>query len=443
MKQAELSRFTLYPVYKESGIDWLGEIPAHWAVKRLKYLARLNSESLPEDTEPAQQMTYVDIGSVDSLGRITQREQLNFASAPSRARRVVREGDVIVSTVRTYLRAIASIKNPDPGLVVSTGFAVVRPQRLLTTEYAAYALRAPYFVERVVANSKGVSFPAINESELATFELAIPPELEQRAIAAFLDGETTRVDTLVEKKERLIKLLFELRTALITKAVTKGLDPGVAMRDSGVESLEKIPANWSVVRVKTITSEHKQGYYTEEQYVDVGTKLARITDIDDQGNVSFASMPFVNVAEGLEATFSLKEGDFLFARSGTIGRFGVVRKPERAVFASYLIRFRFHSADNEFLRYAFESQYFREGLISSLHGGANQNVHAENIKDQLIALPPIAEQHSIVVFLLHETAKIDKLVRAIRLAVDGLIELRTALVSAGVTGKLDVREELA
>ena len=146
-------RFKPYPAYKDSGVEWLGEIPAHWEVKRLKHMATLNADALPEATDPALEMTYVDIGGVDSLGRIIEQENLTFASAPTRARRLVRDGDVVVSTVRTYLRAIAPIKNPEPRLVVSTGFAVVRPDDDLTTDYAAYVLRAPYFVERVVANS--------------------------------------------------------------------------------------------------------------------------------------------------------------------------------------------------------------------------------------------------------------------------------------------------
>src|SRR2546422_4590013 len=220
-------RFKLYPSYKDSGIEWLGEIPAHWETKRLKYIARLNPEALPEDTDPGMEMVYIDIGGVDSLGRIVERETLTFGAAPSRARRIVRDGDVIVSTVRTYLRAIAAIREPEPGTIVSTGFAVIRPADELTTDFAAYALRAPYFVERVVANSKGVSFPAINESEMATYEIARPPADEQGAIAAFLDRETSRIDALVAKNGRLIELLQEQRTALITGGVTKGLHPNV------------------------------------------------------------------------------------------------------------------------------------------------------------------------------------------------------------------------
>src|SRR5438105_100419 len=190
-------RYKLYPAYKDSGVEWLGEIPAHWEVRRLKHIARVNTEALREDTDPGMEVVYVDIGGVDNLGRIVDRKALTFGAAPSRARRIVRDGDVIVSTVRTYLRAIAAIREPEPGTIVSTGFAVIRPADELTTDFAAYALRAPYFVERVVANSKGVSFPAINESEMATYEVAMPPADEQRAIAAFLDRVTARIDALV------------------------------------------------------------------------------------------------------------------------------------------------------------------------------------------------------------------------------------------------------
>jgi len=118
-------RFPAYPEYKETGVEWLGEIPAHWDVERLKYLATLNDEVLPESTNRSLEMTYVDIGSVDADAGITETEAVVFEKAPSRARRVVRGGDIIVSTVRTYLRAISAITASHPNLIVSTGFAVV------------------------------------------------------------------------------------------------------------------------------------------------------------------------------------------------------------------------------------------------------------------------------------------------------------------------------
>ena len=216
--------FKSYPAYKDSGVEWLGEIPAHWEVKRLKYISTLNNETLPEITDPEFGMLYVDISSVDSIYGITVKEPLVFASAPSRARRLVRDGDVIISTVRTYLRAIAIIRQAEPNLVVSTGFAVVRPKFGFFSRFACYALRSPYFVEKVVAHSVGVSYPAINESQLASLPLALPPLSEQQAIANFLDRETAKIDALVAKIREGIGLLKEYRTALISAAVTGKID---------------------------------------------------------------------------------------------------------------------------------------------------------------------------------------------------------------------------
>ncbi len=208
---------------KNSGVEWLREIPAHWEVKRLKYLSTVNDEALPETTDPDMEFTYVDIGNVDSVRGITGTEDLVFEDAPSRARRVVRQGDVIISTVRTYLKAIARIEPTDANLIVSTGFAVLRP-RELDSGFAAYALSSPYFVDRVVAHSVGVSYPAINTSELACLDIAFPPLPEQQATAAFLDRETAKLDGLVVKVREAIQGLKELRTALISAAVTGRID---------------------------------------------------------------------------------------------------------------------------------------------------------------------------------------------------------------------------
>ena len=205
----------------------------------------------PKLLTPDMEITYVDIGSVDSVAGITGTEDLVFEDAPSRARRIVRQGDIIISTVRTYLKAIARIESTDANLIASTGFAVIRP-RDLDDGFGAYALSAPYFVESVVAHSVGVSYPAINASELVCLDVAYPPIPEQRAIAGFLDRETARIDALVAKKERLIELLQEKRTALISQTVTHGLDPNAPMKDSGVEWLGAIPAHWEVKRVKHI-----------------------------------------------------------------------------------------------------------------------------------------------------------------------------------------------
>jgi type I restriction enzyme S subunit len=438
-----LPRFKPYPAYKDPGVELLGEIPAHWSVRRLKSLASLNPESLAEDTDPSMEMVYVDIGGVDSLGRIVERESLTFTSAPSRARRLVRGGDVIVSTVRTYLRAIAPVNDPEPNLVVSTGFAVVRPADDLTTDYAAFALRAPYFVERVVANSKGVSFPAINESEMATYSLAVPPAREQRAIAGFLDRETARIDALVAKKERLIELLQEKRTALITRAVTRGLDPNVPMKDSGVEWLGEIPAHWEVKPfTKYVVEKSDYRGKTPEKVASgmflVTARNVRMGLIDYECSQEFVAQDEYDeiMRRGLP-----RKGDVLFTTEAPLGNVALIDREDVAL-AQRIIRFRMNAKhfDSRFTLFGMMSDYFQAQLLCLSTGSTAEGLKASKLPLLRLVAPPLTDQYVIVELLDRETARIDTLVAKVRDAIGRLKELRTALISAAVTGKIDVRE---
>ena len=208
---------------KPSGIDWLGDVPEHWEVKRLKYSVSINDEVLPETMEPGFEISYVDISSVDLIRGIVAVEDMVFEQAPSRARRVVRDGDTIVSTVRTYLQAIAPVRNPARNTIVSTGFAVVRPRRI-SSAFLSCVLREPGLIDAIVARSVGVSYPAVNASEIGTLPVPLPAEDEQRAIAAFLDRETAKIDSMVATIETAIERLREYRGALITAAVTGKID---------------------------------------------------------------------------------------------------------------------------------------------------------------------------------------------------------------------------
>lgn len=437
--------FRRYPDYRDTEVEWLGQIPAHWGIKRLKYLASINPESLPEDTDPALEMSYVDIGGVSGTGQIIERESLTFGSAPSRARRLVRDGDVIVSTVRTYLRAIASISKPDPGLVVSTGFGVVRPTHEVTSGFAAYALRSPYFVERVVANSTGVSFPAINESVMSAFDLAVPPESEQLAIAAFLERETARIDALIAKKQQLIELLEERRTAIITRAVTKGLDPSAPMRHSGVEWLGKIPAHWEPTRLKYLVVEPlRYGANEPAELSDPELpRYIRITDIRDDGTLR--SETFRSLPEGVAEPHLLADGDVLFARSGaTVGKtFRYDLSWGRAAHAGYLIRARLDPtrANPRFVHYFTQSEAYSNWLSRTFIQATIENVSADKYASLLVPVPSLGEQVVIVAYLDDGVGRLQRLQGTIREAISRLHELRTALISAAVTGKIDVRDE--
>ena len=197
--------------------------------RRLKYAATINDDVLNEDTEDDYELQYVDIGNAYASGSAREPVTYQFKDAPSRARRRVRDGDIIISCVRTYLQAIAQIQNPPTNLVVSTGFAVVRPSAaFLNPNFANYAFRNPSFLAEIEKRSIGVSYPAINSSDLADIFIHLPSLPRQRAIAEYLDRETARLDSLVAVIKVTISLLMERRATLIAAAVTGQLDIGEA-----------------------------------------------------------------------------------------------------------------------------------------------------------------------------------------------------------------------
>ena len=209
-------------------------------------------------------------------------------------------------------------------------------------------------------------------------------------------------------------------------------------KDSGVEWIGEIPEGWNTKRIRYCLENHKQGFYSEEEYIDDGVKLVRITDIDDLGNINFQKMPFVKISTNDENSFKVNNGDFLFARSGTIGRFGLAENVERSVFASYLIRFRFNNFSPNFLKLVFLSDYFKESLISSLHGGANKNIHAENIKEINIVFPiSIKEQDSIFECVDPKLLSFDELIAKSKEQITILEEKKQATINEAVTKGLD------
>ena len=179
-----------YEAYKDSGIEWIGEIPAGWEVRPIWSLASYNDEVLPENTTANYSFEYIDISSV-SEGSIVSKTPQVFSAAPSRARRIVRRGDVLLSTVRTYLKAIALADEHHDGCIASTGFCVLRPKEDVNGRWFGYAISEKTIIDEVVARSVGVSYPAINASDLVKLQLRCPPAEEQKAIADYLDASWT------------------------------------------------------------------------------------------------------------------------------------------------------------------------------------------------------------------------------------------------------------
>ena len=437
-----------YLHYRNSGVEWLGEVPEHWDVKRLKFVTSINDESLSEDEDPLRQMAYVNIGSVDSAHGIEQVEEMVFEDAPSRARRLVVNGDTIVSTVRTYLGEIAPVIEPPPHMVVSTGFAVVRPQRV-DAGFISWALRERRIVEAIVARSTGVSYPAINAPEIGELFITLPPLGEQRAIGAFLDRETERIDSLVAKMRLLIERLGEYRTALITRTVTRGLpaeaarlagvDPSPRLKPSGVEWLGRVPEHWEVKRLKFVTSINDESLSEDEDslrpiaYVNIGSVDSAL-GIEQTEEMVFEDAPS-------RARRLVEDGDTIVSTVRTyLGEIAPVTdpRPDMVVSTGFAV-IRPRKVDAGFVSWALRERRIVEAIVARSTGVSYPAINAPEIGELFVTLPPLGEQRTISAFLDRETERIDSLAEKMRLLIERLSEYRAALITEAVTGKIDVR----
>ncbi len=438
--------FPRYPAYKDSGVEWLGAVPAHWEVKRLKAATTHNDEVLDESTMPDTEIVYVDISSVDGVSGIKMKETMPFSAAPSRARRRVRDGDVIISTVRTYLKAIARIRAPEENLIVSTGFAVIRPRSKLMPDFLGCLVSASYLIEQVIARSTGVSYPAINASELVAIPVPLPPLPEQTQIAAFLDRETAKIDELVAEQRRLMELLKEKRQAVISHAVTKGLNPDAPLKPSGIEWLGEVPAHWEVMPLKRdldFLTSGSRGW--AENYSDEGELFIRITNLT-RGSIGLdlSDIQRVAVPDGAEGSRTkVRTGDVLFSITAYLGSVAVVPDELESAYVSQhvaLARLRQSRLMPKWVGFVALSVVGQTWFETKSYGGTKIQLSLDDVRELPIPVPPLDEQSAVVALLEMQVAQFDTLTTEAQRAIDLLQERRTALISAAVTGQIDVRQ---
>jgi len=435
--------FPRYPAYKPSGVEWLGEVPEHWQEKPLKTITSINDEVLPESLSRDYEIEYVDIGSVSLANGIEKTEAMLFGDAPSRARRIPRDGDVLVSTVRTYLKAIAPVVNPPSNLVASTGFAVVRPRHELEPGFLKYALQEEHFIQQVISRSTGVSYPAINASDVAKISLNLPGSSEQLAITTFLDHETTKIDALIAEQQRLIELLQEKRQAVISHAVTKGLNPDAPMKDSGVEWLGEVPEHWDVAPLKhhwqVTDCKHVTAEFTQEGYPLASIKEAQGRWIDLTNAKRTTDEFYTLLTEGNRTP---EPGDLVFTRNATVGE--VAEVPAQiesfALGQDVVILKKLKGSHcSSFAWYLLRSTAVSNQLECAMIGSTFRRINVEQIKAISVPIPPSHEQASIAIYLGEASDQWSKQEQDARHCVSLLQERRSALISAAVTGQINVR----
>ncbi len=415
------SAFPRYLEYKDSGIEWLGELPATWDIMPLKRIASLKSgESINSDSieDTGEYAVYGGNGLRGYTSRYT-----HDGIYPLVGRQGALCGNVNYSVGKFW---------------ASEHAVVVSPTRRLNTYWLGELLRAMNLNQYSIAAAQ----PGLSVEAVSNLFVPTPPLPEQQAIASFLDRETAKIDTVIEKQQRLIALLTEKRQAVISHAVTKGLDPNAQMKDSGIEWLGMVPEHWEVTRL---------GYYAT---VENGTTPSRDNpEYWFDGDVPWLSSAEVNQYVVTEASEYITEAALkacslrlLPNESLIVGMIGegktrgmsALLKIEATINQNLAGIIPRQSVRSDYLHYAFQTAYLY--LREAGRGGNQAAMNCEILRAMMSPIPPIGEQTAIATFLTTETARIDTLIAKANQSIELMKERRSALISAAVTGKIDVRQ---
>ncbi|MCA1601319.1 MAG: restriction endonuclease subunit S [Acidobacteria bacterium] len=405
---------------------------------RLKDVTHINRQVIPETTDPEHSFRYIDISAIDSLGRITTpNELMSFGAAPSRARRLAPVGSTVISTVRTYLRAIAQVPPTAETLLFSTGFAVVEAKSVADDRFVGYVCRSGPFVDEVVARSVGVSYPTINPSELGDIEIALPSLDEQRRIADFLDAETARIDALTEARSRALSLLDERVSAVIRRALQGGNLDSRDVSASAVPWLARHPEHWKAAPLRYLSR------------IQRGASPRPIEDpiyFDDEGSHGWVRISDVTSSQkylksteqrlsplGRQLSVPLEPGELFLSIAATVGKPIITRIP--CCIHDGFVAIRRPQLNTEFLYYALLLGDAFRGLGKL---GTQLNLNSDTVGSIIMPVPPAAEQQMLIAEIEGPLGQISSQRDLISRQLALLFERRQALITAAVTGQVDV-----
>ncbi|MBN9092535.1 restriction endonuclease subunit S [Pandoraea pnomenusa] len=440
-----MSHYKPYPAYKDSGAEWLGNVPTHWDVSLLKYFARLDGGAgFPEDEQGIEDAPIPFFKVADlSTGMTTADNYITAETAERLRAKVFPEGTIAFAKVGAALLLNRRVLMKVAGCVDNNMMAAL--PRGVRAEWLLYLLTI--FDMGWLVNPGAV--PSVNQEQVGNIKLPIPTTNEQAAIVAHLDSETARIDALVEKKSRFIELLREKRQALITHAVTKGLDSSVPMKDSGGEWLGQVPEHWKVMPLQYVIADIEQGWSPE--------CLATPAEPDEWGVVKsgcinggiFAPDENKKLPPNFEPRpeIAIKSGDILMSRAsgsseliGSVGLVGEFRGNLMLSDKIFRIKLNNNIADRYFVL-VMGSRVVRTQINNAISGaeGLANNLPQARIKKFWIALPDIEEQKKIVEFVGNSTSRLDGLIEKTKRSIKLLKEHRSALITAAVTGQIDLR----
>jgi len=435
-----------YPTYKDSGVAWLGKVPTAWALVPFWALFKRQKNTGYENEQLLS--VYRDYGVIPKASR---DDNFNNASEDLSTYKLVEPGDLAINKMKAWQGSVGVSR--DRG-IVSPAYFVYKSLHSENSTFLHYLLRSPEYTAGYMALSKGIR---VNQWDLdpqyhSRMPVLLPSTDEQTAIADFLDRETAKIDDLIAEQEKLIALLAEKRQATISHAVTKGLNPEVPMKDSGVEWLGEIPAHWEATKsgryLKILSgfAFPSTGFTAQ----DTDTRLLRGINVGVAGVRWDETVYWARAEEDGLDLFELAEGDVVLGMDRPWIEAGIrIAKLKRDDVPSLLLQRVVSLKPNEarlvldYIKALISSDWFFHHCAPELTGVSVPHLSPQQIQDFVIPLPPTIEQVEIAQFIDEENIKLDSLTAEANRLIYLLKERRTALISAAVTGKIDVRDVMS
>ena len=443
--------FPCYEKYKDSGVDGLGEVPEHWKVAKLQSLAQttpysfvdgpfgsdLKNEEYTDNGVPLIQLNNINEGAhvLNDVKYISEKKATDLAKHNAFG------GDIVIAKMADPVaRAAIVINDFNRYVIVADCIKLSVNEKQVSSSFVVYTINSKYFRANAESLASGITRLRINLGVLKKLRLALPPFAEQSNIVSFLDGETTKIDELIAEQQQLIKLLKEKRQAVISHAVTKGLNPDVPMKDSGIEWLGEVPEHWVMTVAKRVAS------------VFVPQRNKPVLN-DEKDGIFWATMDDMKTKEILGTSFWVSQiaakdaGSRVLERGSVItsciGNFGVasINLVDLVINQQLQAYIPKSAIKAKFLRYYL---FISKGYFEQVGTAATITyVNQQGFENLPLALPPLIEQENIISYLDLETTKLDALTDEASHVIELLRERRTALISTAVTGKIDVRSRMA
>lgn len=427
------------PEYKHTGIDWLGLIPSQWSLKRTGHLFSERKQKVDDKTFPPLSVTMS--GVVDQLSDIAKTDHTDN-------RKLVRRGDFVINS-RSDRKGSSGISPRDGSVSIIN---IVMKPREFEPSFYEYLFKSFYFKEEFFRNGKGIHWDlwSTKWDQLKVILIPVPDPDTQSLISTYLDKKISQIDSLIEKIERKIKLLKEQRTSLINQCVTKGLNPDVEMKDSGVEWIGEIPSHWRIQRLATLGDFSKGKNITKSDLRSSGYPCILYSQIYTEYNrITSETVSFIDKELFLSSS-TISRGTFLFTSSGEsvdeIGKcilyFG---EKDISIGGDVLVyQLKINACFNqEFLSFVFNSMYCQFYKSANSRGEIVVHIYGKQLRDLQIVFPPdISEQTLISQYLNKKTSQIDSLIEKEAKRIELLKEYRQSLISNVVTGKMKITEEM-